>query len=154
MIYGSGFTTYYGMPFVKVYDYNNRVIGYRQAEEVAYDGSWIRVPCPDMAQSYSGNYTLVISLGIGPNTYQEYAEASMTGYGRDAIDVDGDGFPNDVDCNDNDPNVNPLAAPDCSGSYYDRNCNDIYDYDECYPGGGGGGGCNTYSSMPQPMDCY
>ncbi|HEX8181596.1 MAG TPA: RICIN domain-containing protein [Pyrinomonadaceae bacterium] len=45
-------------------------------------------------------------------------------------DNDGDGFNACTDCNDNDPSVNPAADPDCAGGG-DRNCNGIWDSNEC-----------------------
>lgn len=70
-------------------------------------------------------------------------------------DADGDGWDVYSDCDDTDPFVNPSAPPDCTGSYYDRNCNGIYDLDEC---GGGGGGCYRAQgqdlSRPELPPCY
>jgi hypothetical protein len=40
-------------------------------------------------------------------------------------DRDNDGFPADVDCNDNDPNINPLAVESCNG--LDDNCSGTAD---------------------------
>jgi Zn-dependent metalloprotease len=45
-------------------------------------------------------------------------------------DNDGDGWDIYSDCDDNDPFVNPGQSPDCSGMYFDRNCNGQYDASE------------------------
>lgn len=45
-------------------------------------------------------------------------------------DGDGDGWNIYSDCDDTDPFVNPGASPDCSGMYYDRNCNGQFDMNE------------------------
>ncbi len=56
-------------------------------------------------------------------------------------DNDNDGWDIYSDCDDNDPFINPGQSPDCSGFYYDRNCNGLYDaseyecnQNECLPG--------------------
>lgn len=156
VIYGSNIDTTYGMPIVTVYDWNNRLVAGSEATAVAGDGSWLQVNTPNLSTCYSGSYTLVVSTSIGNSTYVDMGAAPVSAWGRDLVDADGDGFPNDRDCNDSDPNVHPIATPDCTGAYFDRNCNGIYDYDECYPGGGGDGGggdCNLYR-LNLPMVCY
>jgi len=40
-------------------------------------------------------------------------------------DADGDGHASDVDCNDDDPDIHPLAYDDCDG--IDDDCNDLID---------------------------
>ncbi|MFK7785292.1 MAG: MopE-related protein, partial [Crocinitomicaceae bacterium] len=41
-------------------------------------------------------------------------------------DVDGDGYPAIIDCDDNDPNVNP-GMPEIPGDGIDNNCNGVID---------------------------
>ncbi|MFK7786393.1 MAG: putative metal-binding motif-containing protein, partial [Crocinitomicaceae bacterium] len=53
-----------------------------------------------------------------------------TGY----VDADGDGFPDFIDCDDNDPNVNP-AMPEIMGDGIDNNCDGFID--SVYNGGPG-----------------
>lgn len=60
-------------------------------------------------------------------------------------DADGDGWDVYSDCDDNDPYVNPGVPPDCTGYYFDANCNGIYDLDEC---NGGGGECPPREICP------
>lgn len=45
-------------------------------------------------------------------------------------DGDGDGWDVYSDCDDTDPFVHPGASADCSGLYYDRNCNGLFDMNE------------------------
>ena len=50
---------------------------------------------------------------------------SCRGSGKINIDVDGDGYFNDVDCDDYDPNVYPQASEVCDG--IDNDCNGLID---------------------------
>jgi Zn-dependent metalloprotease len=58
-------------------------------------------------------------------------------------DNDNDGWDIYSDCDDNDPFVHPGAPADCSGLYYDRNCNGLSDAGEAECNGGGGE-CEQY----------
>ena len=60
-------------------------------------------------------------------------------------DGDGDGWDVYSDCDDTDPFVNPGASPDCSGLYFDRNCNGQYDMNEYE--------CNYNPECPEGMIC-
>jgi len=62
-------------------------------------------------------------------------------------DNDNDGWDIYSDCDDNDPFVNPGAPADCSGLYYDRNCNGLYDAQEAECNGGGE--CEPYRVCPE-----
>lgn len=46
-------------------------------------------------------------------------------------DADGDGYPADVDCNDNDPSIHPDQDEPCKCDGIDQNCNDIVDDFPC-----------------------
>jgi probable HAF family extracellular repeat protein len=54
--------------------------------------------------------------------FSEFVVALPTVSGQDA---DGDGYEADVDCNDNDPTINPAAAEVCDG--VDNNCDGLVD---------------------------
>jgi hypothetical protein len=130
---GSGLYSWYGMPMVEFFDDHGQLMDLKIASAMGDDGSWCTVDLPNMAGRYSGTYYVRIACRDWDGTYDEMGAASMDFYGRDRVDNDGDGWTDDVDCNDNDPNVNPGADPDCTGVYFDRNCNGVYDYDECNP---------------------
>lgn len=156
VIYGQDITADYGMPVVWVWDWNGRLVAGKEASAVASDGTWCQVDNLELTNCYSGTYTIVVSTTINYHTYLELGEVTITGWGRDLIDADGDGWPNDRDCDDSNPYVYPAAYPDCSGYNYDANCNGIADVDEFECNSGGGGGCGVYSqSMPEtPIYCY
>lgn len=137
---GEGIDITYGMPRVDYYDQYGNSVGSAMATAVAPDGTWVQANTPDLSQVYSGNYEVQICNMTWTSYYQPFGEATLNAWGRDRPDADSDGWTSDQDCDDNDPNVNPSASPDCQQYlYYDRNCNGTSDYDECY--GGGGPGC-------------
>src|SRR5687768_2270671 len=110
------------------------------ATAVAGDGSWVQISVPDLSRAYSGQFQILVVNKTSDGGEEEMGYAPVTLWGRDRVDADGDGWFSDEDCDDNDPFVNPYASPDCYGSYSDRNCNGIWDSDECYSGDP----CNPY----------
>ncbi|TKS58640.1 MAG: hypothetical protein EWM72_02862 [Nitrospira sp.] len=134
--YGQSISSSYGTPRVDYYDSSGGWMGSVTASAMS-DG-WCQAPAPNFLSSYSGVFSASIKQ-MTPNGYYLVAgTANFVGYGRDSPDMDGDGYSNTIDCDDFDPNVNPGQSPDCTGAYWDQNCNGISDLEECY---GGGGGC-------------
>jgi hypothetical protein len=163
---GSGMYGWYGMPLVEFFDQHGYLIDTKIAWDMAGDGTWCTVDLPNMAGRYSGTYYARIANREWDGTYEEMGEAYISFNGHDPVDNDSDGWTDDMDCNDNDPNVNPGAPPDCTGTYYDQNCNGLYDYYECNPDPSG---CNYNQTVPgqlgqtapgesqmieQPIYCY
>lgn len=142
--YGEEIYSSYGTPVVDYYDGNGWWMGSVSASAMS-DG-WCQAPAPNFSYCYSGVFSATIKQMTPYGYYMVVGTANFAGYGRDLPDEDGDGYSSDVDCNDYDPNVNPGQPPDCTGMYWDRNCDGIPDNQEC---GGGGGSC-----PPAPYVCY
>lgn len=139
-IYGYGISGAYGAPIIECIDPYGRRLSTTTATSVAGDGSWVQIDLPDLSHAYTGQFQVIVINRTWDGSQEEIGYSPINLYGRERVDADGDGWFIDEDCDDNNPSINPLASPDCSGSYSDLNCNGISDYDECYSGGGGGGG--------------
>lgn len=112
---GSGFDATYGMPRVEYFDSSGYLVGSTLASSVSGGGTSLDCSVPDLSSAYSGTY----QIRVTNKTYQGYytarvGTATVTAYGRDRPDSDGDGWYDDEDC---DP-YNP------------------YQYTGCYCGGG------------------
>ncbi|MFK7813672.1 MAG: Ig-like domain-containing protein [Maribacter sp.] len=84
--------------------------------------------------SSGGEITLIVKHSNGNDVAFASDETGQgpkliitTGSG-DLVDMDGDGFFNNVDCDDNNPAVNPLAIEVCDG--IDNNCDGLVDDDD------------------------
>ena len=53
--------------------------------------------------------------------------AACTSDGKDGLDADGDGFPEEDDCDDGNPAINPSAEEVCDGA--DNDCDGTVDVD-------------------------
>jgi hypothetical protein len=152
---GSGIDTTYGMPIMHLYDYNGTFIGKQTA--TSCDGwNWATFNLETLTNPYSGTYHAKVARMRWDGNYEEIGDAPIDCYGYPRVDNDGDGSYCDQDCNDNNPNIYPYAAADCSGYLWDANCNGRSDTmeSECSYGGGGGGGCLNQEQSLRPMPCY
>jgi hypothetical protein len=112
-ITGQSFDATYGMPRVDYFDGSGYLVGTAYATSVSSDGTWLQANMPDLSYVYSGTYQVKVTN----KTYEGYyahivGYATMTGWGRDRVDSDGDGYFDDQDCAPYDPYRN-----------YDCSCN-------------------------------
>lgn len=105
-ITGQSFDTTYGMPRVDYVDSNGYLVGSVYANSVS-GGTSLQANMPDLSYVYSGTYQVKVTN----KTYEGYyahivGSATMTGWGRDRTDSDGDGWYDDEDCDAFDPSRN------------------------------------------------
>ena len=116
---GQGIDATYGAPRVDYFDSQGFLMGTVYASSVAGDGSSLIAPVPDLSQAYTGTFTLQIVNKDSEGFYVDYlGTGTVSCWGRDRPDSDGDGYYDDEDCYPDDP-----SRWDCID-----------------PGGGGGGG--------------
>jgi hypothetical protein len=143
---GQEFMSQYGMPRLEFHDSYGGMVAQATATAVSSDGTWLEVDNPDFSHCYTGTVRVwVINKTALDGSEELIGSADWNAWNRDPTDADGDGWPSRYDCNDSDPAVNPGAQADCTGAYYDRNCDGIADVNQCGTGGGGdgGGGCTS-----------
>ena len=141
---GWGMDSTYGMPKLQLYDYYGTF--------VAGDGTWAIFNMQPLTNPWSGTYHAHIVRARWDGNYEEIGDAPIDCYGQPRVDSDGDGVYCDQDCNDEDANIYPWAPPDCTGNYWDANCNGQYDplESECQ---GPGDGCNNQDPHGLQMPC-
>lgn len=105
-ISGQGFDTTYGMPRVEYFDSNGFLLGSVFATSVSGGGTSLVANVPNLSGAYSGTY----QIRVTNKTYLGYYNhivgfASVTAFGRDRPDSDGDGYYDDQDCAPDDPYV-------------------------------------------------
>jgi hypothetical protein len=115
-ITGQSFDATYGMPQVDYFDSNGYLIGSASATSVSGDGTSLQANMPDLSSVYSGTYQVKVTN----KTYDGYylnivGSATMTGWGRDRVDSDGDGWYDDEDCAPYDPSLNYSCVETCGG---------------------------------------
>ena len=87
------------------------------ATSIAGDGTSVVAPTPDLSNVYTGTYQVMVTNMTSEGEYLNIVgTATLTGWGRERVDSDGDGYYDDEDCYPYDPALS------------------------CYGGGGGGGG--------------
>jgi hypothetical protein len=98
-ISGQGMDGTYAMPKVEYFDGEGYFIGAVIATAIASDGSWLQAPVPDLSYVYSGTYTIRVTNMSSEGFYvDEVGSATMSCWGRDRPDSDGDGWFDDEDC--------------------------------------------------------
>ncbi len=103
-INGQGFDGTYGMPQVDYFDGNGFLVGSVNATSVASGGTSLQASLPDLSYVYSGTYLVKVTNKTYAGHYLNIVgAATMTGWGRDRPDSDGDGWYDDEDCAPYDP---------------------------------------------------
>jgi hypothetical protein len=98
-ITGQSFDTTYGMPQVEYFDGNGYMVGSVQATSVSSNGTSLEATMPDLTYVYSGTYQVRVTNKTSEGYYaHRVGSAPMTGWGRDRLDSDGDGWYDDEDC--------------------------------------------------------
>jgi hypothetical protein len=106
-ITGQGFDATYGMPTVDYFDSNGFLMGTVYANSVASDGTSLQANLPDLSEIYSGTYQIKVTNKRYDGYYlNKVGYATMSGWGRDRLDSDGDGYYDDEDCYPDDPYMN------------------------------------------------
>jgi len=106
-ITGQGFDATYGMPRVEYFDSSSGfLLGSVFATSVSGGGTSLVANVPNLSGAYSGTY----QIRVTNKTYLGYYNhivgfASVTAFGRDRPDTDGDGYYDDQDCDPYDPYV-------------------------------------------------
>ena len=112
---GQSFDTTYGMPRVEYFDGTGFMVGSTYATSVS-GGTSLQASVPDLSAAYSGTYTIRVTN----KTYQGYyshtvGTATVTAWGRDRPDSDGDGWYDDQDCAPYDPYMYTGCYETCGG---------------------------------------
>jgi hypothetical protein len=116
-ITGQSFDTTYGMPRVEYFDGSGYLVGSVLATSVSGDGTSLDTSVPDLSYAYSGTY----QIRVTNKTYQGYyshtvGAATVTAWGRDRPDSDGDGWYDDQDCAPYDPYMATDCIETCGGT--------------------------------------
>jgi hypothetical protein len=117
IIAGQSFDTTYGMPRVEYFDGNGYLVGSVYASSVSGDGASLEANVPDLSSAYSGTYQIRVTNKAYEGYYTHIVgTASVTAWGRDRADSDGDGWYDDQDCAPDDPYMyTNCTEPDTCG---------------------------------------
>lgn len=128
---GQSFDTTYGMPRVDYFDGNGYLIGGVYATSVSSDGTSLQASVPDLSYVYSGTYQVRVMNKTSSGYYvHTVGSATMTAWGRDRPDSDGDGWYDDQDCDPWNPYLNESCSQNC-GNDDDRFPVQEYDQEIC-----------------------
>lgn len=113
---GQGFDTTYGMPRVDYFDGNGYLVGGVYATSVGSGGTSLQANVPDLSYVYSGTYQVRVVNKTSSGYYvHTVGSATMSAWGRDRPDTDGDGWYDDQDCDPYDPYFTNNCAETCGG---------------------------------------
>lgn len=122
-ITGQGMDGTYGMPMVEYFNSNGFLVGSVSATSVASDGTWLQAPMPDLSSVYSGTYQVRVTNKTSEGYYLNVVgTATITGWGRDRVDSDGDGWYDDEDCYPNDATRWDCGDPGGGGECCGHGC--------------------------------
>jgi hypothetical protein len=115
-ITGQSFDATYGMPRVDYYDGDGYLVDSVYATSVSADATSLQANFPDLSSVYSGTYQVKVTNMRSDGYYlNTVGSASMTGWGRDRPDSDGDGWFDDEDCDPFDPFYTDNCVQVCGG---------------------------------------
>jgi hypothetical protein len=104
------------MPLVEYFDGNGYYCGSVYATSVSSGGTSLQASMPDLSYIYSGTYQVKVTNKTDTGYYLDLVgSATMTGWGRDRVDSDGDGWYDDEDCDPYDPFRNSSCVETCGG---------------------------------------
>jgi hypothetical protein len=113
-ITGQSFDTTYGMPQVEYFDSGGYLVGSVYANSVSSSGTSLETNVPDLSGVYSGTYQVRVTNKTSAGYYTAIVgSATMTGWGNDRLDSDGDGWYDDEDCDPSNPYVTSCT---CGGT--------------------------------------
>ncbi len=105
-ITGQSFDTTYGMPRVEYFDGTGYLVGSVLASSVSGSTS-LQASVPDLSYAYSGSYVVRVTNKTSSGYYAHFVgTATISAWGRDRLDSDGDGWYDDEDCYPEDPYMN------------------------------------------------
>jgi hypothetical protein len=114
---GQSFDTTYGMPMVEYFDGNGFMVGSVYATSVSGGGTSLQANLPDLSGAYSGTYQVKVTNKTSQGYYANIVgTATITAWGRDRLDSDGDGLYDDEDCDPYDP-YNSNCVETCGGGF-------------------------------------
>ena len=118
-ITGQFFDTTYAMPEVSYFDSNGYLVGSVYANSVSGGGTSLEANMPSLSNVYSGTYQVRVSNKTSSGYYvHTVGAATMSAWGRDRPDSDGDGWYDDQDCDPYDPSLNYSCEQTCGGGGY------------------------------------
>ena len=105
------------MPKVDYFDGNGYMVGSVYASSVSGGGTSLQASVPDLSTAYSGTYQVRVTNKTSSGYYAHVVgTVTITAWGRDRVDSDGDGWYDDEDCDPWDPYLtNNCGGEVCGG---------------------------------------